>query len=106
MAGEYREPVITGFKKLSHNELADAFENRDIKLAISNSITVAVIRKPELTPVIIEALKISDGEKGTVNKYISGLETGDMIPVVNNCDEINARLGDRYWKPGELFFTS
>jgi len=106
MAGEYREPVITGLKKLAHNELADAVQNRNIKLAISNSITGAVIRRPELTPVIIEALKISDGDKDTVNRYISGLKTGDMIPVVNNCDEINARLEDRYWKPGELFFTS
>lgn len=105
--GQYREVLIPGLRKMGENELADALEKQDIKLAIANSITGPVQVRRNLTPLFIDAIKQArDMDPEVADYYISGLEAERTVPVNNNCAEINARLANRVYRPGELFLTT
>lgn len=109
--GQYREVLIPGLKRLGETELADELQNQNIKLAISSSIQGPVQRRKELTPLFIDALQSVAGLLGNdsielIDHYTDGLKAGTIVPVVNNCAEINARIADRVYAPGELFLTT
>ena len=109
--GQYREVLVPGLERIGEEELAKAMANKDMMLAFANSITGPVQVKRNLTPVFIEAMESVKGELGAdkddiIKYYSDNLDSGSTVPVVNNCAEINARIGDRIYASGELFFTT
>lgn len=109
--GQYREVLIPGLEKIGETELAKAMKMKSIMFAKSHSITGPVQIRNNITPVCVDAMNSVKGELGAdkdelIVYYTNGLSSGEAVPVVNNCDEINAAIGNRVYSPGELFFTT
>ncbi len=92
MAGEYRKEEVLA--KLPE-KLADAIRG-GLRIGLTNRPMVGVELRRELASEMAEAFEAA-GEM----KYADGLRSGEMVPLVPK-----GAAGDRYWMPGELFFTS
>ena len=92
--GAYRSDEV--LKKLPES-IAKIIRN-GTRIALTNSPIVNCVKHPELAEPFAQALeKVKDiGEY-----YAKGLRSGELIPIVpkNSPD-------DRYYAPGELYFTS
>lgn len=109
--GQYREVLVPGLAKIGEIEMSKKMEDKVMMLAISGSILGAVQVHENITPLFIDAMESVKGELGEdrdelINYYVSGLKAGRVVPVVNNCDEINADIGDKVYASGELFFST
>jgi len=105
--GQYREILVPGLEKLKEYDMAKAVEKQEIKLAVANSIRGPVQTRRNLTELFADAMEFMREDSPELVKYYkTGLNTGTIVPVVNNCAEINARIADRVYAPGQLFFTS
>ena len=92
MAGEYRTEEVLA--KLPE-KLADAIRD-GLRIGLTNRPMTGVKLKREMAAEMAEAF-----EQAGELKYAEGLRSGAMVPLVPA-----ASPEDRYWKPGELFFTS
>ena len=101
MAGEYREILVNQFKKDGFDTLSDKIKNKDIMIAITNSIQGNVRTRKDLTETFVTAL--SNGESVFHNKYRNGLLNGNMIPVESFGGK--TYINETY-KSGELYFTT
>ena len=91
MAGEYRTEAVLA--KLPE-KLAAAIRN-GLRIALTCTPMTGVSRRGDLSEEMATAYEAA-GEP----HYADGLRSGAMVPVVPS-DGCN-----RYWAPGELFFTS
>lgn len=93
MAGEYRtEDVLNQLPA----DLAGMIRTGGLRIALAGQPMTGVVRRPDLTDLLIEAYAGIPG----MARYAEGLKNGGMVPVV----EIAG--GDRHWAPGELFMCS
>ena len=100
--GSYREPLIKGLDEID-KELATAVREKKIKLAVAASICGAVKIRKDLSGIFIRALELKSEETPDITThYIKGLKSGRIVPVVNDIENTS----DRYYAPGELFFTT
>lgn len=67
-----------------------------VRLALTNSPMSGVVRREDLIDSIIAVIP-SDDEYASY--YIDGLRNGEMVPIV-------VTTYNKYYSPGELFFTS
>lgn len=92
MAGEYRAPEVLA--KIDP-DLARDIRAGSLRLAKANQpITGAVVRHDLAEPMAVEYEAIG------MDRYARELRDGTCVPITIG------RSADKYWAPGELFFTS
>ena len=94
MAGEYRTPEVLSALPPG---LADELRNKGMRIVLAHEPMSGVVARPDLSARMAEAYKRVPG----MGKYVDGLRSGDMVPVVPTGAE-----SDRVWRPGELFLMS
>lgn len=93
MAGEYRTEAILNQLPAA---IAHAIRNDGLRIALTAHPMVRVVRRGDLRAMLVEAYANIPG----MEKYVEGLRTGGMVPVVE-------MQGDnRVWVAGELYFKS
>lgn len=104
--GAYRVPLVAGLVVIGRDELSKQVADQRIKLAVSNSITGAVITRRDLAEIFIEALDTAfarnTADDEIIEHYRSKLKDGSIVPVENN----PVVPVDRHYALGELFFKS
>ena len=104
--GAYRAPLVAGLVAIGEDELAHQLANKNIKLALTNSIRGAVISRTDLKQIFIDALRTefagNASDEGVCEHYINKIIEGSVVPVKND----PMVQPDRHYAPGELFFKS
>jgi len=92
MAGEYRLSEV--LSKISPR-FADRIRQGELRIALTSQPITGATRLPQLAEELAAEYEVA-GQ----SKYAKGLRDGFIVPI-------SIPLApDRYWKPGELFFTS
>lgn len=107
MAGEYRMVLPKGLKRLGEDDLAKLVENKDIMLALTGSMVGNVTVRKDLKEIFIEALSMEfdPNLQQFADKYRSNLENDICVPVVSFNGQTSIGT-DRYYRSGELFFST
>jgi len=104
MAGEYRPILTEQLKKDGLNELSELIANKNIMIAITNSIQGNVRTREDLKDVFIDTLERANQIHSY--KYANGLREGTMIPIESISGQTSYNFAGKDYSPGELFFTT
>ena len=95
MAGEYRSEAVLA---LLPSEMADAIR-AGLRIGFANKPMTGVQVRLDLAADMANAYEAAGQQH-----YADGLRDGTMVPLI---PLYGSRSGpDRYWAPGELFFSS
>ena len=104
--GSYKIPLVAGLVAIREDELSKQVADKNIKLALSNSIQGAVTIRKDLKQVFVDALNTkfakNAADERVIDYYVRGILSGSTVPVEN----ITTENDNRYYAPGELFLKS
>ena len=94
MSGEYRSE--SALSKISQ-KVAKAIRSGRLRIALTNQPITGATRREDMSEDLAKEYEGLDG----LERYAVALREGSMVPI-----EISVSNNQRYYGPGELFFTT